>query len=83
MCKKFSFKSLIGSDTVIPDICHNHRNRWLCKIFWSSVKFSNGYMNETALILHKLCSLTKSVKFCNPNRMWSFTQSVSYYTHRV
>ena len=25
-----------------PDICHNHHNRWLCKLFQSSVKFSMG-----------------------------------------
>ena len=29
-----------GSHT--PHICHNHRNRWLCKSFESSVKFSQG-----------------------------------------
>ena len=32
-------------------ICHNHHNRWLCKKIQSSVKFSNGYVKETALIL--------------------------------
>ena len=46
---------------VTPDICHNHHNRWLCKLFQSSVKFSSGYVNETALILRNMCSFTKSV----------------------
>ena len=41
-------------------ICHNHHNRWLCKKFQSSVKFSNGYVTETDLILHKMCGFTKS-----------------------
>ena len=36
-------------------------NRLLCKQIQSSVKISNGYVKETALILHKLCSFTKSV----------------------
>ena len=46
---------------ITPDICRNHHNRWLCKLFQSSVKFSSGYVNETALILHNMCSFTKSV----------------------
>ena len=44
-------------------ICHNHHNRWLCKKIQSSVKFSNGYVKETDLILHKMCSFTKSEWF--------------------
>ena len=39
-----------GSVAVTPDICHNHHNRWLCKNIQSSVKFSNGYAKETALV---------------------------------
>ena len=44
-----------------PHICHNHHNRWLCKKNQSGVKFSNGYVKETALILHTMCSFTKKV----------------------
>ena len=47
--------------TSILHICHNHHNRWLCKNIQSSVKFANGYVKETALILNKMCSFTKSV----------------------
>ena len=46
-------------DSYILHICHNHHNRWLCKKNQSSVKFSNGYVKETALILHTMCSFTK------------------------
>ena len=42
------------SRLLILHICHNHHNRWLCKKIQSSVKFSNGYVKETALILHKM-----------------------------
>ena len=44
-----------------PHICHNHHNRWLCKSFESSVKFSKIEGKETDLILHKMCSFTKGV----------------------
>ena len=44
-------------DADILHICHNHDNRWLCKNIQSSVKFSNGYVKETAVILHKMRSV--------------------------
>ena len=44
-----------------PHICHNHHNRWLCKKFQSSVKFSKVERKETNLISHKMCSFTKIV----------------------
>ena len=56
----FSSPSSPSSPSILH-ICHNHHNRWLCKNVQSSVKFSNGYVKETALILHKMCSFTKSV----------------------
>ena len=45
-------------------ICHNHHNRWLCKSFESSVKFSTGYMKESALsvILFTECAILHMVK---------------------
>ena len=58
------FKSLCRELNVKADIlhiCHNHHNRWLCKNIKPSVKFANGYVKETAVILHKMCSFTKSV----------------------
>ena len=54
-----------------PHICHNHHNRWLCKSFESSVKFSTGYMNESALsvlFFYRVCNVTHGVVFhlaCN------------------
>ena len=45
----------------IPAICHNHHNRWLCKKFQSSVKFSNVSVNESALKLHTCCHFTHRV----------------------
>ena len=50
-----------GGGGSILHICHNHHNRWLCKKNLSSVKFSNGYVKETVLLLHKMCSFTKHV----------------------
>ena len=44
--KVFCFKN---SKIPTPHIRHNHHNRWLCKSFESSVKFSTGYMKESAL----------------------------------
>ena len=76
----------------IPDNCHNHHNRWLCKIFQSSVKFSNGYVNETALILYKMCSFTKSFKnalslhqLCNSNftHIYTILNRVYNFTHKL
>ena len=48
-----------------PHICHNHYNRWLCKSFESSVKFSTGYMKESALsvISYRLCNLTHAILY--------------------
>ena len=54
----------------ILHICHNHHNRWLCKKNQSSVKFSHGYVKETALIIHTMCSFTK--------KSVSFTQILKY-----
>ena len=58
-----------------PHICHNHHNRWLCKSFESSVKFSSGYMKESALsvIFYNLCNLTHGLVFDPP---CNFTQCV-------
>ena len=53
----------MGVSEVILHICHNHHNRWLCKNVQSSVKFSNGYVNENVqfykkcVILHKFLSV--------------------------
>ena len=58
-----------------PHICHNHHNRWLCKSFESSVKYSKGYMKESALsvIFYRVCNLTHGVVFHSP---CNFTQCV-------
>ena len=58
-----------------PHICHNHHNLWLCKSFESSVKFSTGYMKESALsvISYRVCNLTHGVVFHPPI---NFTQCV-------
>ena len=40
---------LCSASKAILHICHNHHNRWLCKGFESSVKFSTWYMKESAL----------------------------------
>ena len=48
------FQLLLNKVEPILHICHNHHNRWLCKKILSSVKFSNGYVNETAFILHSV-----------------------------
>ena len=52
-------------EEVTPHICHNHHNRWLCKSFESSVKFSIGYMKESALsvISYRLCNLTHTILY--------------------
>ena len=39
---KYTQAQQINRARGIPAICHNHRNRWLCKKFQSSVKFSSG-----------------------------------------
>ena len=57
-------------------ICHNHHNRWLCKKNQSSVKFSNGYVKETDLILHKMCSFTKSEWFYTNSKVCNLTHNV-------
>ena len=59
-------QSKTASDSIydtlsILHICHNHHNRWLCKNIQSSVKFSNVYVKEAALILHKMCNLAHNV----------------------
>ena len=67
------------TDRLWPHICHSHHNRWLCKNIQSSVKFSKVEGKETYLILHKMCSFTKSVLFCTncviPYNKYSFAQS--------
>ena len=68
-----------------PDICHNHHNRWLCKLFQSNVKFSSGYVNETALIASGVFpevfnNPLKLQNYVNLNSIWSFTQNISFYT---
>ena len=63
-----------------PDICHNHRNRWLCKIFQSSVKF---YEEKIVLNIQHVQSYNKkniillSVKILHSLQ---FTQSIILHT---
>ena len=47
-----------------PHICHNHHNRWSCKSFESSVKFSTGYMKEVFWVYSFLQSV-QSYTWCN------------------
>ena len=55
-----------GDDLSTLHICHNHHNRWLCKSFESSVKFSTGYMKESALsvICYSVQSYTIHMVLC-------------------
>ena len=62
--------------TNILHICHNHHNRWLCKKYQPSVNFLDGYVKETALILHKMCSFTKKCVIYTNSEVCTFTHRV-------
>ena len=53
------FSVLVFVGCYMVHICQNHHNCWLRKKNEQSVKFSNCYVKETALILHKMCDFTK------------------------
>ena len=63
----------VGPTMETPHICHKHHNCWLCEGFESRVKFSTGYMRESALsvIFYRVCNLTHGVVFHRPCK---FTQ---------
>ena len=67
-----------NDDDGILHICHNHHNRWLCKKNQSSVKFSNGYVKETALILHKMCHFTQKCVIYTHSEVFIFTHRVFF-----
>ena len=68
-----------------PRICHNHHNRWLCKSFESSVKFSTGCTQKSALsvIFYRVCNLTQYMVYVvfHPHQFYTMCNLTSKHTY--